>query len=98
MDLHKLFLEVLPGRIYSVSEAARYLGVHRCTVYAYISHPERPLPFVKMQDKTKLMFRGADLIAYKAAGLPKKGSHFQKNPRYLEPKVDKSRYTIYFFF
>ena len=66
MDLHKLFLEVLPGRIYSVSEAARYLGVHRCTVYAYISHPERPLPFVKMQDKTKLMFRGADLIAYKA--------------------------------
>lgn len=72
MDLHKLFLEVLPGRIYSVSEAARYLGVHRCTVYAYISHPERPLPFVKMQDKTKLMFRGADLIAYKAAGLPKK--------------------------
>ena len=73
MDLHKLFLEVLPGRIYSVSEAARYLGVHRCTVYAYISHPERPLPFVKMQDKTKLMFRGADLIAYKASGLPKKG-------------------------
>lgn len=58
---------------YSVSQAARFLGVHRCTIYDYIRHPERPLPFIHQEGGVRLMFKGADLLAYKAAGLPKRG-------------------------
>ncbi len=73
MDLHRLLGEIIPEQTYSVSEAARYLGVHRCTIYAYIGHPEKPLPFTQLPDKSKLLFQGIDLIAYKASGLPKRG-------------------------
>ena len=65
--------EILPDHTYSVSEAARYLGVHRCTIYDYINHPEQPLPFFRTRDNSRLSFQGADLIAYKSVGLPKKG-------------------------
>lgn len=64
---------VIPERHYSVSEAARILGVHRCTVYAYISHPEKPLLFIRQGTSQKLLFLGADLLAYKHSGLPKRG-------------------------
>ena len=70
MMKHKDFTGIIPEQTYSVSEAARYFGVHRCTVYAYINHPTKPLPFVRLPDKIKTVFRGIDLIAYKAAGLP----------------------------
>ena len=73
MMTHKNFTEIIPEQTYSVSEAARYFGVHRCTVYAYINHPTKSLPFVRSPDKVKTSCRGADLIAYKAAGLPKRG-------------------------
>lgn len=73
MDLHKLFGEIIPEQIYSVSEAARYFDVHRCTIYAYISHPEKPLSFTRFPNQAKLLFQGRDLIAYKANGLPKRG-------------------------
>ena len=73
MMKHKDFTGIIPEQTYSVSEAARYFGVPRCTVYAYINHPTKPLPFVRLPDKIKTVFRGIDLIAYKAAGLPKRG-------------------------
>lgn len=73
MDICKQFSEISPEWSYSVSEAARFLGIHRCTIYDYIAHTERPLPFFRMQDNLRIQFRGDDLIAYKAAGLPKKG-------------------------
>ena len=73
MDICKQFSEIKPERSYSVSEAARFLGTHRCTIYDYITHTERPFPFFRMQDNLRIQFRGDDLIAYKAAGLPKKG-------------------------
>lgn len=73
MDICKQFSEISPERSYSVSEAARFLGIHRCTIYDYITHTERPLPFFRMQDNLRIQFRGDDLIAYKTAGLPKKG-------------------------
>ena len=73
MDLRKKFSEIRPEQSYSVSEAARFLGIHRCTIYDYITHTERPLPFVRMQDNQRIQFRGDDLIAYKIGGLPKKG-------------------------
>ena len=76
--MHKDFTVIIPEQTYSVSEAARYFGVHRCTVYAYINHPTKSLPFVRSPDKVKTSFRGADLIAYKAAGLPKKGRKRQE--------------------
>ena len=64
--IHKDFAIIIPEQTYSVSEAARYFGVHRCTIYAYINHPTKSLPFVRSPDKVKTAFRGADLIAYKA--------------------------------
>lgn len=73
---HRFLLElksVKPERTYSVSQAARYLGVHRCTIYAYLSLAEKPLPFIKTQDSKKKLFRGVDLITFKSAGLPKRG-------------------------
>lgn len=65
--------EVAPDETYTIREAARYLGIHRCTIYAYIADKERPLPFIKSPENARMLFRGADLIAYKTAGLPKRG-------------------------
>ncbi|MDO5421363.1 MAG: helix-turn-helix domain-containing protein [Bacteroides sp.] len=73
MNRCRNFMEIVPERLYSVSEAARLLGVHRCTIYTYISLPERPLPFVRQTQSDRLSFQGAELIAFKSAGLPKKG-------------------------
>lgn len=73
MDICKKLSEIKSECKYSVKEAARYLGVHRCTIYAYISHPIKPLPFVKKPNDNHILFLGADLIDYKSAGLPKKG-------------------------
>ena len=82
MEIHNLTARIIPERAYSVSEAARYLGVHRCTIYAYISHPQKPLPFTRQPNKTKLLFHGSDLIAYKTAGLPKKGRKRKNGMQY----------------
>lgn len=73
IDFRRLFREIVPEKNYSVRQAARYLGVHRCTIYAYINHSEKPLPYVRLENQMRIKFRGADLIAYKAQGLPKKG-------------------------
>ena len=73
MVIQRYSNEMEPERTYSLSEAARSLGVHRCTLYAYINHLEHPLPLVKVPDTGKLMFYGRDLIAYKTTGLPKRG-------------------------
>ncbi len=73
MELCRLFGEIMPEETYSVSEAARYLGVHRCTIYAYISHPEKPLPFIRADDGIRLRFLGEDLMIFKKGGIPKKG-------------------------
>ena len=61
-------MKVVPEKTYSVKEAARYLGVHRCTIYAYIRYLEKPLAFLKI-----------DLIAYKETGLPKRGRKRKKH-------------------
>ncbi len=73
MAIRRFINAIEPKQTYSVSKAARYLGVHRCTIYAYINHPVCPLPFIKVEGTGKLMFIGSDLIAYKATGLPKRG-------------------------
>lgn len=72
MNILRELREIKPEAYYTVSEAARYLGIHRCTIYAYISHIEKPLPFKRANGK-RLVFHGEDLIAYKAGGFPKKG-------------------------
>lgn len=73
MVIRKFFNEIEPEQTYTISRAARYLGVHRCTLYDYIRNPDNPLPFIKVAETGKLRFYGSDLIAYKAMGLPKKG-------------------------
>lgn len=62
-----------PNKTYTVSQAARYLGVHRCTIYAYLSLAERPLSVINSPSSNRKLFRGADLITFKSAGLPKRG-------------------------
>ena len=73
MGLHTILMGIIPERLYTVNEAARFLCVHRCTIYAYIRHSERPLPFVRQPGNMRIVFQGSDLAMYKAAGLPKKG-------------------------
>ena len=73
MNRCRNFMEIVPERLYSVSEAARLLGAHRCTIYTYISLPERPLPFMRLPQSDRLSFPGNELIAFKSAGLPQKG-------------------------
>lgn len=46
-------MKVVPEKTYSVKEAARYLGVHRCTIYSYIRYQKKPLAFLKIPDKAK---------------------------------------------
>ena len=81
MDLRRLFWKIMPEHTYSVREAAHYLGIHRCTIYAYISHPERPLPFSRTADNLRLRFLGEDLILFKKTGFPKKGRKRKKSGR-----------------
>lgn len=73
MEMRRCPIAVIPGQTYSVSQAARYLGVHRCTIYTYIKHPENPLPFTEHPGNGRLLFYGNDLMAYKAVGPHKKG-------------------------
>ena len=75
-------IAIVSDRKYSVKEACLFLGIHRCTIYDYIHHPERPLPFIRIYtDKRGILFRGNDLIAYKEAGLPRRGRKFKNSPR-----------------
>lgn len=73
METRRVTVEIKPDQTYSVSEAARYLGIHRCTIYVYLLLPHHPLPFIQVPGKVKIRFLGRDLIAFKAAGLPKRG-------------------------
>lgn len=80
--LKNIPIAIVSDRKYSVKEACLYLGVHRCTIYDYINNPERPLPFIRVYtDKRGILFRGSDLIAYKEAGLPRRGRKFKDSPR-----------------
>lgn len=86
MDIQKILWKVIPDGVYTVREAARYLGVHRCTIYAYIKHSEKPLPFLKHNQK--MMFQGTDLIDYKAGGLPKRGRKSKSTKRNQYPLLN----------
>lgn len=65
--------DLRPEQLYSIGQAARYFGVHRCTIYNYLSNPAKPLPFLKSERNGRLIFLGKTLIEYKQSGLPKKG-------------------------
>lgn len=66
-------IPILPEQLYSVGQAARYFGVHRCTIYDYLHHPTRPLPYLRSPRNGRTIFLGQTLIEYKQMGLPKKG-------------------------
>lgn len=78
MVIRRLFDEIVPEQTYSIGRAARYLGVHRCTIYDYIRNPDNPLPFIKVAETGKLRFYGSDLIAYKIAGATKERAKTEK--------------------
>ena len=71
------FFTIKPELSYSIREAARYLGIHRCTIYEYIKHLSKPLPFFRERPNSSIRFKGFDLILYKKAGLPKRGRKFK---------------------
>ena len=48
METRRVTVEIKPDQTYSVSEAARYLGIHRCTIYVYVLLPNHPLPFIQV--------------------------------------------------
>ena len=52
-----------PDQTYSVSEAARYLGIHRCYYLCISLVTHHPLPFIQVPGKVKIRFLGSDLIA-----------------------------------
>ena len=66
-------MEIKPEFLYSVGQAARYFGVHRCTIYDYLSNEKKPLPFLKSPTNGRCVFLGQTLIEYKQSGLPKTG-------------------------
>lgn len=39
METRRVTVEIKPDQTYSVSEAARFLGIHRCTIYVYLLCP-----------------------------------------------------------
>lgn len=65
--------DIKPEQLYTAGQAARYFGVHRCTVYDYVNNPDNPLPYLLTGHSSRFMFLGLTLIEYKKAGLPKKG-------------------------
>lgn len=65
--------EIRSEQLYTAGQAARYFGVHRCTVYDYVNNPDNPLPYLLTGHSSRFMFLGLTLIEYKQAGLPKKG-------------------------
>lgn len=65
--------DLRPEQLYSIGQAARYFGVHRCTIYNYLSNQAKPLPFLKSERNGRLIFLGQTLIEYKQSGLPKRG-------------------------
>lgn len=65
--------DLRPEQLYSLGQAARYFGVHRCTIYNYLSNLAKPLPFLKSERNGRLIFLGQTLIEYKQSGLPKRG-------------------------
>lgn len=73
MENHDPVGEILPDLNYPVKRAAHYLGIARSTLYDYIRHPDKPLRFTRLSENGKMQFKGSDLVAYKAAGFPKKG-------------------------
>ena len=59
---------ILPEKRYSVEEACIFLGIHRCTIYDYIRHEERPLPFIRIHtDKRGIVFQGSGRSPQKRA-------------------------------
>lgn len=74
-------MTIEPEFLYSVGQAARYFGVHRCTVYAYVANREKPLPHLISERNGRIIFLGQTLIEYKLNGLPKKGLKRKNTPR-----------------
>ena len=73
---------------YSISGAARLLGVHRATLHRWIGEGVIPEPIAEDID-------GARLRYWKADGLAKvkeyKATHYQKKPRKKTGKLKKSQ-------
>lgn len=62
-----------PEREYSISDAARLLGVCRWTVYSYLRKFPHRLKANHSEDKNRQFLKGKQLIAFKAQGFPKRG-------------------------
>lgn len=66
-------IKICEYKYYSVKCAAKYLGVHRCTIYSYIADKSYPLSYIRLGDNNRIFFLGKDLKEYKSNGVPKRG-------------------------
>lgn len=64
---------IYPERLYNASQAARKLGIHRCTLYKYIRRFPNRLNAMRTENKSGLLFKGKQLIEFKETGFPKRG-------------------------
>ena len=73
MQRNGTLMQIKADLLYSVCQAARYFGVHRCTIYDYIAKTDKPLLYTKDVNNKRMLFLGQDLMDYKASGLPRRG-------------------------
>ena len=50
--------DIKPDQLYSAGQAAKYFGVHRCTVYDYVNNPDNPLSYLLAGHSSRFMFLG----------------------------------------
>lgn len=64
-------LKVKASGLYSIKEAARFLNVHRCTIYRYLRECGE-CTTVKSENGSHQLFSGAKLLHLKNLGYPRR--------------------------
>lgn len=73
METQGLKRTIHPEREYSISDAARLLGVSRWTFYQYLKKYSHRLCPIQAENKMKQYVKGIQLILFRQQGFPKRG-------------------------
>lgn len=81
-----------PERKYTISQSARYLGVHRCTIYAYLKRWGSRLKPIKSDNQAHQLILGRSLLEFKSNYRAKCGRKSKNaNKRQLEDASIKNQ-------
>lgn len=69
-----------PEEYYTVAKASAYLGKSRMSIYRYLAAQSSTISSQKIPGQFRQLIKGADLIAFKAEGLPKLGRRRLSTP------------------